>query len=215
MINPVNDDAVMVTPPYLYRSNDDLICSHGVWHDNIDNQYATDGYSEVTFFYSWFLGESPDGEFEQLQAYGQSIPVTNSMLDKYVKCRITTSETGIGIGPYNNFMVDSNTLLINTVSGNDDVVLLDDNSLIVTPNPFNPTTLINYSIQQDCNVLLDVYNSKGQKVNNLVDDFKLSGNHSVRWNGTDNKNKQLSSGIYFIKLKSGKYTKSRKVVLLK
>lgn len=83
------------------------------------------------------------------------------------------------------------------------------------PNPFNPETTINYSIKKDLNVLIEIYNIKGQKVKTLVDEFRKAGYHSVIWNGKDSGGKPVSSGLYFYRMKTDKYQKIRKMLLLK
>ncbi|MFC1898617.1 C10 family peptidase [Candidatus Cloacimonadota bacterium] len=83
------------------------------------------------------------------------------------------------------------------------------------PNPFNPTTTINYSIAEEGTVELTVYNIKGQKVVTLVNEIKEAGQHSIVWNGKDNNNKTVSSGIYFYRLSTGKKIMKKKMLLLK
>ncbi len=83
------------------------------------------------------------------------------------------------------------------------------------PNPFNPTTTINYQLPENCKVELTVYNLKGQKVKTLVKDNLESGNHTVLWNGRDDKGKSVSSGIYFYKLKTDNHEETKKMILMK
>ena len=90
------------------------------------------------------------------------------------------------------------------------------------PNPFNPSgagrspeTTIEYSIKEDSNVLIEIFNTKGQKVKTLIDDFRDAGYHTVIWNGKDNQNKPVSSGLYFYRLKSNSFSQIRKMLLLK
>ncbi|MCF7792649.1 MAG: C10 family peptidase [Candidatus Cloacimonetes bacterium] len=84
------------------------------------------------------------------------------------------------------------------------------------PNPFNPTTTINYSLAEDSFVELEIYNVKGQLVKTLVANEQTAGQHSVEWNGKDNLEKDVSSGIYFYKMRAGgRYTSTRKMILLK
>ena len=82
------------------------------------------------------------------------------------------------------------------------------------PNPFNPTTTISFSIPQESNVDLIVYNIKGQKVKTLVNSDLDRGNHSVIWNGVDESGKSVSSGVYFYKLSVNGKSKSVKNCLL-
>ncbi|MFO7659402.1 MAG: S8 family serine peptidase [Candidatus Cloacimonadaceae bacterium] len=83
------------------------------------------------------------------------------------------------------------------------------------PNPFNPETTISYSIKNSAEVSIDIYNLKGQKVRTLVSDKKAAGNHSVVWNGTDDSNKPVSSGVYFYRMQAGVYSSTRKMMLMK
>ena len=78
------------------------------------------------------------------------------------------------------------------------------------PNPFNPSTTINFSIPQSSNVTLRIFNTLGQEVKTLVDQYMLSGNHSIVFNATE-----LNSGIYFYKLEAGQYAEVRKMTLIK
>ena len=96
-----------------------------------------------------------------------------------------------------------------------------NNILVVTdlkgnyPNPFNPVTNIGYSIKEAGNVTLEVYNLRGQLVKILVNETKETGDHTTTWNGTDNTNKTVSSGVYLYKMKSSNYTSNKKMILLK
>ncbi len=85
------------------------------------------------------------------------------------------------------------------------------------PNPFNPTTTISFSIPIECKVDLSVYNIKGQKVKTLIAFPNGSlGTRSVVWNGTDENNQPVSSGIYFYKLKVNSKTEAvKKMTLIK
>jgi len=83
------------------------------------------------------------------------------------------------------------------------------------PNPFNPTTTINYQLPVDSKIELAIYNLQGQRVKQLVSDQLSAGQHSVIWNGKDKNNKQVSSGIYFYKLKTGNFEETKKMILMK
>jgi hypothetical protein len=83
------------------------------------------------------------------------------------------------------------------------------------PNPFNPETTISYSLENDDYVNLDIYNIKGQKVKSVVNEKQKAGNYNIIWNGKDENNQLVGNGIYFYKIKSGKYTATRKMILLK
>ncbi len=83
------------------------------------------------------------------------------------------------------------------------------------PNPFNPETKINYSLAETGNAELTIYNIKGQRVKTLVNDHVESGEHSIIWNGKDDKDSDVSSGVYFYRLKTAEGVQNRKMLLLK
>lgn len=83
------------------------------------------------------------------------------------------------------------------------------------PNPFNPTTTISFSIPEESNIELSIYNIKGQKVRTLVNEILPAGEHSAIWNGKDSNGKLVGSGIYFYKLQTDSYTETKKMILLK
>ncbi len=83
------------------------------------------------------------------------------------------------------------------------------------PNPFNPETTISYSVKESSPVTIEIYNVKGQIVKTLVNENKASGNYSVVWNGRDNNQQAVSSGVYFYKMNAGKYSSTKKMILMK
>jgi len=84
------------------------------------------------------------------------------------------------------------------------------------PNPFNPTTIIPFSIPKESKIDITVYNIKGQKVKTITKDVFEKGFHKLIWNGKDSSGKEVGSGIYFYKLKvNGKDKSVRKCLLLK
>lgn len=83
------------------------------------------------------------------------------------------------------------------------------------PNPFNPNTTLSYSIKERGHVKIDIYNLLGQKVKTLVNGVMTAGAHTVSWNGMDDNRRPVASGVYFYKMQSGKYTNTRKMILMK
>jgi hypothetical protein len=87
------------------------------------------------------------------------------------------------------------------------------NSYILTnnyPNPFNPVTTISFTIPEQAQVKLTVYDILGNVVDVLSDGVKNSGTYNIQWNA-----KNYSSGVYFYKLSVGKFIQTRKMILLK
>lgn len=83
------------------------------------------------------------------------------------------------------------------------------------PNPFNPSTNISFEIPQSGNVSLTIFNSLGQVVKTLVSDELSPGRHNFVWDGTDEANNNVASGIYLYKLTAGTFTRTMRMVLLK
>jgi hypothetical protein len=82
------------------------------------------------------------------------------------------------------------------------------------PNPFNPATTITYELAKPSHVRLDVYNAAGQLVRVLVDSQKGAGRHQLRWDGLDWRGMQAASGVYFYRLRTGEFERTRKMVLV-
>jgi hypothetical protein len=78
------------------------------------------------------------------------------------------------------------------------------------PNPFNPTTIITYSLSVPKHVTLKTYDMLGTDVEPLVNEEKFSGTYNVKFDGAN-----FSSGIYLYTLKAGKFNKTRKLILMK
>ena len=84
------------------------------------------------------------------------------------------------------------------------------------PNPFNPTTTIDFSIPKTSEINLSIYNLKGQKVKTLANEQLERGNHSVVWQGKDKYGKAVGSGVYFYRLRvNGKNEAVKKCLMLK
>ena len=102
------------------------------------------------------------------------------------------------------------------VNISDNSIQVKNSNLQNYPNPFNPTTTISFSITQNSDfVNLEIYNVKGQKVKQLVSSQLSAGQHSVEWNGKNENNKSVTSGIYYCRLKSGNSVNSKKMILMK
>ena len=103
-----------------------------------------------------------------------------------------------------------------TTGINHSIVPVFQNSLSKNyPNPFNPTTNISFSIESGGMVKLGVYNMKGQLVKTLVNESRNAGVHFTAWNGMDNNNRKVASGLYFYKLDASDYTSVKKMIMLK
>jgi hypothetical protein len=103
---------------------------------------------------------------------------------------------------------NNNTITENYLTSNSNI------SLNNFPNPFNPTTTIEFSIQNESKVELTIYNIKGQKIKILAHNEFTKGSHSIIWNGDDESGKPVSSGVYLYKLNVNNKTEAVKKCLL-
>ncbi|MEA2063527.1 MAG: T9SS type A sorting domain-containing protein, partial [Gemmatimonadota bacterium] len=88
-----------------------------------------------------------------------------------------------------------------------------------SPNPFNPSTTISYTVpfseQAAVPVSIMVFDVRGKQVVELVNKVQGPGVYSVLWDGTNASGGRVSSGVYFYRLRAGDYSENRKMVLLK
>jgi hypothetical protein len=82
------------------------------------------------------------------------------------------------------------------------------------PNPFNPTTFINFSLHSPSPVRLDIFNVKGQKVKSFYQEYSSPGIYNIQWNGRDEMNQKVSSGIYMYHFQTRDFQKKSKMLLL-
>ena len=78
------------------------------------------------------------------------------------------------------------------------------------PNPFNPSTTINYQIPKDGMVTIKIYDILGREIRTLVNEYKPAGRYNITFNASN-----LASGVYIYQLKSGSFVASKKLVLMK
>jgi hypothetical protein len=83
------------------------------------------------------------------------------------------------------------------------------------PNPFNPETNIRFTLPEKGTANLSIYNTKGQLVKTLMNGLTKSGETSLVWNGTDNSNQHVATGLYFYKLTANGKVETRKMMLMK
>ena len=78
------------------------------------------------------------------------------------------------------------------------------------PNPFNTITTISYELPESGHVSIVIFDMVGREMITLVNNFEKEGYHSVNWDATN-----FSSGMYFVKMISGEFIQTQKVMLVK
>jgi hypothetical protein len=131
-----------------------------------------------------------------------------------LSARLTYSSQFVKNDPY-EFMTEERkwTIIIDNQTNIDENKIPQEFSLGQNyPNPFNPTTIINYSLPNAEHVSLKIYDILGNEIATLVNEFKQAGEYDFQF--SSNKY-MLSSGIYFYRLTAGKFSESRKMILIK
>ncbi|MBD3289572.1 T9SS type A sorting domain-containing protein, partial [candidate division KSB1 bacterium] len=87
------------------------------------------------------------------------------------------------------------------------------------PNPFNPETLIEYDLPASAQVVLTIYDVRGNEVQTLESTAKSAGTHTVMWDGRNEFGTLVSTGLYFYRLdvvsENAKFSQTRKMILMK
>lgn len=83
------------------------------------------------------------------------------------------------------------------------------------PNPFNPSTTIDFALPRAAKTTIEIFNILGQKVTTLVDEYLSAGNKRIEWNGTDATGRQVASGVYLYRMTANDFTQTRKMMLMK
>ena len=83
------------------------------------------------------------------------------------------------------------------------------------PNPFNPSTTINYGVPKTGEVTLSIYNLRGQLVRTLLTGVVTAGHHQILWDGADERGSRVASGIYVYRMQADGFVATRKLVLTK
>ena len=83
------------------------------------------------------------------------------------------------------------------------------------PNPFNPSTRISFTLEQEGRVSLTVYDLRGRPVRTILDEVRDEGDHAVLWDGKNDDGARLPSGLYLYRLEAGEQRIARKMTLVK
>ncbi len=83
------------------------------------------------------------------------------------------------------------------------------------PNPFNPSTIIKFSMAKDAHITLKVYSLTGELVATLINGNRPQGNHAIEWNGKNAAGENVASGIYFVKMVAGDFSQINKMTLVR
>ncbi len=152
--------------------------------------------------------------------FGESVS-SNSKLKSIVGDQLIGNSANTGSIISSGFF--SNTLFALIITGKNNEMLNNPSSFELYqnyPNPFNPSTNIKFSLPVQSNIKVVIYDLLGRKVKTLLDEIRPAGNIIIQWNGENEFNTKVSSGIYFYSLNAlgidnNKFTSFKKMILLK
>lgn len=181
----------------------------------LTGNYDTPGYAECVFVSNTYAYVA-DGQ-SGLQVINISDPVNPTLAGSY-----DTQNTAYGVfvyGPY-TYVADEITMTILSYAPAD--TYAGPNQIPVSfslsqnyPNPFNAETSFEYSVAIRSHVTIEIFNVLGQKVRTLVNKVNLAGSYRIGWNGMDDVNKAVSTGVYLYRYKAGEVVKSKKMLMVK
>jgi len=170
---------------------------------------CTNMYGNVGGDWSWGFGGyfGLDGNFSSAPFFCDS-ESGDFTVDAISPCLPQNNDCGVLIGAYG----EGCTLTSVTGPGALSAPSLESNS----PNPFNPSTMIRFTLHQAGAVSLAVYNQAGRLIRTLNNKKVYSvGQHVAVWDGVDDSGRAMPSGVYFCRLEAGEYVETQKMTLLK
>ena len=209
LIYPTLEDTIIINPDidwtmpfYWETSNDvdsDIIYQLSVSLNYFNDIYTTD-YENVT------------DSLTNISVYEWAVLMTNLNLPRWTLDYVVTATDGeYTVQSEAGQFVFQNTSL----SVAEELTPLSYKLHQNHPNPFNPVTSLRYDLPEDALVNITIYDMIGRVINNLVTSKQTSGFKSVQWNATDNFGQPVSAGVYLYQIKTGNFTQTKKMLLLK
>ncbi len=161
-----------------------------------------------------------DPKFVDADADDFHLQATSPLIDKGDPTLTEADSSRINLGRYGG-TAEYTSVSSGGESSTKPVVLETEDAPLVfslsqnAPNPFNPETIISYVLPQSEQVKLVIYNVLGQEIRTLVNALQPAGRYRVVWNSRDDFGRSVSSGIYLYQITAGKFTNTRKMLILK
>ncbi len=214
---PIRASGSFLHPPLAVDMNGDNLVNL-IAHTSTGTIYAFNHQGEIINYFPYPVGRSieapasiadidKDGDLDIIISTSSGVTVIDyknryKSIKPWTTYRANLQRTG--------FYGEDHTLEIEEIN-----VPIVTNLKQNYPNPFNPETKIDFALSKNSHILLEVFNLKGQRINTLIDEYLKEGHHSVVWQGVDNKQNIVSSGIYFYRLTTENKLFHKKMMLLK
>ena len=116
---------------------------------------------------------------------------------------------------YKRYVGAEGTVVVGTDDGPKSQIPVSFNISQNYPNPFNPVTALSYDLPDDGFVNITIHDIAGRRVKTLVNTYQLAGFRSTQWNATSDSGAPVSAGLYIYTIQAGKFSQTKKMVLLK
>jgi len=192
------------TPPYVKKAIPDTVLnndSQNIFYRKLNNVFADLDANDVPLD-SFYIST---GGIVIVDLKGDSLYLSANNIAGLDTITVTAVDDS------NAVFSDTFVVEVLDVTGLEDLTTPEKFSLHQNyPNPFNPSTTIKFTIPKSETVNLQIYNTLGQMVRNLVEDKLQAGSHEFEFNAN-----HLPSGVYFYKVQAGNYVDVKKMILLK
>ena len=231
-VNPVND------PPSSFGAIGEYLLGSSEYLPGTDFRtlYITPENIADSIKFVWEPAEDVDGDNVQYRMIGyqglEFLSMTTYTSDNFktwaLKDLIAQTDTvTVSEGAWNVIATDGQSF--KTASAVGGQLRVDGRQLIPDvleikqsyPNPFTAFTTIEYDVPSDQNVVIRIFNIRGQIVKTLVDEDKSPGYYSIVWDGTNDNGDEVSSGVYFCQMytpknpNGGQFVKAKKMVKIR
>ena len=231
-VNPVND------PPSSFGAIGEYLLGSSEYLPGTDFRtlYITPENVADSIKFVWEPAEDVDGDNVQYRMIGyqglEFLSMTTYTSDNFktwaLKDLIAQTDTvTVSEGAWNVIATDGQSF--KTASAVGGQLRVDGRQLIPDvleikqsyPNPFTAFTTIEYDVPSDQNVVIRIFNIRGQIVKTLVDEDKSPGYYSIVWDGTNDNGDEVSSGVYFCQMytpknpNGGQFIKAKKMVKIR
>jgi len=190
--------------------------------DGIVVKWLKNNEPDLAGYKVWFDTDSSGAPYNgTASVFGENSPITVGNVDSVLLKGISKDSTYyIAITAFDisgNESEFSNELTVVTEIENPKRINIPKDFYISQnyPNPFNPITKIKYSIPKTADVKINIYNILGQSIRILVNKRQEPGTYEVVWDGTNNQNRKVATGIYFYRIQAENFVKVKKMMLIR
>jgi hypothetical protein len=161
-----------------------------------------------------------DTQTDEIDGYSSNAPMRFRIWDAsadqeyFAYCTYVSNDSTFECNFYSHLSLLNGSII--TIVAKNDLATPEEFLLYQNyPNPFNPSTTIKFQMPKPSQIVMQVYNLKGQIIKTLINEEYQAGYHTAVWDATNNAGNRVSSGIYILQMKSESFSKTIKLSLLR